>query len=97
MPLARFLETRDASRLLVFCDEDAETANPVAALAAVVPAPGIDVVVGPEGGFAEAERKALTAAPSVVRLSLGPRILRADTAAIAALTLVMATLGDWQA
>jgi 16S rRNA (uracil1498-N3)-methyltransferase len=92
--LDRFLAERDASRLLVFCDEDAETASPLAALSAQKPA-GIDVVIGPEGGFAPEERTALLKQPHVLRLSLGPRILRADTAAVAALALVQATLGDW--
>jgi 16S rRNA (uracil1498-N3)-methyltransferase len=54
------------------------------------------VLVGPEGGFAEEERAALLKQPNVVRLALGPRILRADTAAVAALTLVQAALGDWR-
>ena len=55
------------------------------------------MLIGPEGGFDPAERAALLALPSVVRLSLGPRILRADTAAVAALTLVQAIAGDWRA
>jgi 16S rRNA (uracil1498-N3)-methyltransferase len=54
------------------------------------------VLIGPEGGFAEPERKALLARGRVVRLSLGPRILRADTAAVAALALVQAARGDWR-
>jgi 16S rRNA (uracil1498-N3)-methyltransferase len=54
------------------------------------------VLIGPEGGFAEDERAVLLKRPNVVRLSLGPRILRADTAAVAALTLVQAVLGDWR-
>ena len=53
------------------------------------------VLIGPEGGFAEDERALLLRQPNVVRLALGPRILRADTAAVAALTLVQAVLGDW--
>jgi 16S rRNA (uracil1498-N3)-methyltransferase len=52
--------------------------------------------VGPEGGFAEPERTALARLPNVLRLALGPRILRADTAAVAALALVDAVLGDWR-
>lgn len=52
-------------------------------------------MVGPEGGFDERERAAILAVPRVLRLSLGPRVLRADTAAVAALTLIQATLGDW--
>ena len=56
---------------------------------------GVDVLVGPEGGFAEDERANLLRQPHTLRLSLGPRILRADTAAVAALTLVQTVLGDW--
>ena len=55
------------------------------------------VLIGPEGGFAEEEREALRKRPNVVRIALGPRILRADTAAVAALALVQAVLGDWRA
>ena len=54
------------------------------------------MLIGPEGGFAEDERAALLKLPNIVRLSLGPRILRADTAAVAALALVQAVLGDWK-
>ena len=99
----------DAERLLVFCDEDAEVKDPVAALAAARPqatallpaeavrhAVSLAVLIGPEGGFAEDEREALSKLPNVVRLALGPRILRADTAAVAALALVQAVLGDWR-
>ena len=95
----RMLAGRDGGRLLVFCDEDAETRDPVAALAphrAATGATPVDVLVGPEGGFADRERVALLAVPNVVRLALGPRILRADTAAVAALALVGAVLGDWR-
>jgi 16S rRNA (uracil1498-N3)-methyltransferase len=85
----------------VFCDEDAELTDPVAALAAAqrdagAGAPALAVLVGPEGGFAAAEHAALTRLPNVVRLALGPRILRADTAAVAALALVQGVLGDWR-
>ena len=87
-------------RLLVFCDEDAEVKDPVAALAAArasYDAPvSVAVLIGPEGGFAPAERAALLSLTRVVRLALGPRILRADTAAVAALALVQAVLGDWR-
>jgi 16S rRNA (uracil1498-N3)-methyltransferase len=54
------------------------------------------VLIGPEGGFAEGERAALLKRANVVRLALGPRILRADTAAVAALALVQTVLGDWR-
>ncbi|MCC6776871.1 MAG: 16S rRNA (uracil(1498)-N(3))-methyltransferase [Hyphomicrobiales bacterium] len=97
LPLERLLASRDPRRLLVFCDEDAPVKDPVTALAAAGSGrAGIDVMVGPEGGFAEEERTALLAQPTAVRLALGPRILRADTAAVAALTLVGAVLGDWR-
>jgi 16S rRNA (uracil1498-N3)-methyltransferase len=87
----------DAGRLLVFCDEDADVKDPVAALAAAARAGlPLAVLIGPEGGFAEEERKALLERPNVVRIALGPRILRADTAAVAALALVQAALGDWR-
>ena len=97
--LERALAARDPDRLLVFCDEEAEVQDPVAALAAQrqgLPTMPLAVLVGPEGGFAEDERAALLRQPNVVRIALGPRILRADTAAVAALTLVQAVLGDWK-
>jgi 16S rRNA (uracil1498-N3)-methyltransferase len=93
-PLDRFLAARNPERLLVFCDEATDVADPLQALRAR-PVAGVDVLVGPEGGFSEEERTLLLRQPQVLRLSLGPRILRADTAAVAALTLVQAALGDW--
>jgi len=96
MPLARYLDTREGERLLIFCDEAAEVANPFEALRkGRNGSRGIDVLVGPEGGFAEEERKILSRQPRILRLSLGPRTLRADTAGVAALALVQAVLGDW--
>jgi 16S rRNA (uracil1498-N3)-methyltransferase len=92
-PLTAFLASRDARRLLVFCDESADEADPIAALKAAPPHAGIDVLIGPEGGFTEAERLALLEQGTVVRLSLGPRILRADTAGVAALALIEAAFG----
>jgi 16S rRNA (uracil1498-N3)-methyltransferase len=95
--LDRFLEKRETSRLLVFCDEAADIGNPIKALQQGISATeGIDVVVGPEGGFADEERALLLRQPRTLRLSLGPRILRADTAGVAALALVQAALGDWR-
>jgi 16S rRNA (uracil1498-N3)-methyltransferase len=96
VPLERYLGERDAQRLLVFCDEAAEIADPLAALkSAKADGRGIDVLIGPEGGFAEDERESLLRQPHTLRLCLGPRILRADTAGVAALALVQAALGDW--
>jgi 16S rRNA (uracil1498-N3)-methyltransferase len=94
-PLQRWLSQREVRRLLIFCDEAAEVANPVAALQAEAAPDGVDVLIGPEGGFAEEERALLLRQPRTLRLSLGPRILRADTAAVAALALVQAVLGNW--
>ena len=95
--LDRFLEKRETSRLLVFCDEAADIGNPIEALQQGLTATaGIDVLIGPEGGFAEEERALLLRQPRTLRLSLGPRILRADTAGVAALALVQAALGDWR-
>jgi 16S rRNA (uracil1498-N3)-methyltransferase len=94
--LDRYLSQRKAERLLVFCDEAADVINPLQALQRGQTASnGIDVLVGPEGGFAEEERAILLRQPNILRLSLGPRVLRADTAAVAALALVQAALGDW--
>jgi len=94
--LDRFLEKRETSRLLVFCDEAADITNPIEALQqGLTAAEGIDILIGPEGGFAEEERALLLRQPKTLRLSLGPRILRADTAGVAALALVQAALGDW--
>ena len=96
--LDRFLAQRaDGPRLLVFCDEDAEIADPVAALqgARAAASQGVDLLVGPEGGFSADERDLLLRQPRILRLALGPRIMRADTAAVAALALVQAVAGDW--
>jgi len=84
-----------AERRMIFCDEAAEAASPIAALSGIVAGP-LAVIVGPEGGFDDSERKLLHAQPYATAISLGPRIMRADTAAVAALALVNATLGDWR-
>lgn len=98
--LEKLLQGWDATRKLIFCDEDAETANPIDALATLRradgSAPPLAVLIGPEGGFSQAERTMLLGLPFVTRIALGPRILRADTAAIAALSVVNAVLGDWR-
>jgi 16S rRNA (uracil1498-N3)-methyltransferase len=101
LPFERVIAERDPARLLVFCDEDVEVQDPVATLAAACRGAGpgalpLAVLVGPEGGFAAAERAALIGLPNIVRLGLGPRVLRADTAAVAALALVQSVLGDWR-
>lgn len=88
-----------SERRLVFCDEDARPGDPVAALRASCEGnapPPLAVLVGPEGGFDPAERRMLLAVPGAIAISLGPRILRADTAAVAALAVVQTALGDWR-
>jgi len=84
----------DKDRRLIFCDESAETNNPLAALQAIRET-RIGLLVGPEGGFSDEERKQLRALPFVTAIPLGPRILRADTAAVAALAVIQASIGDW--
>jgi 16S rRNA (uracil1498-N3)-methyltransferase len=94
--LEHLLDGWDGDRRLVFCDEDAAGDGPLAALQSERQAGRIGVLVGPEGGFSDEERELLRARPFVTAIPLGPRILRADTAAVAALALVQATLGDWR-
>ena len=93
--LARLFDQWDPARRLIFCDEAAPLRDPILALKGIAPGP-LAVLIGPEGGFSEAERAVLAASPHTVRISLGPRIMRADTAAVAALALVNAVLGDWR-
>ena len=95
-PIAFSQTLAEADRLLIFCDEASDLDSSLEALRAASQSRSVAVLIGPEGGFAEDERGALLRRANVVRLSLGPRILRADTAAVAALALVQATLGDWQ-
>lgn len=89
-PLARVLDGWEEGRALVFCDE--VRAGPAAGWDAVPPGPA-GIVIGPEGGFDDAERARLSRTGHPV--SLGPRVLRADTAAVAALTLWQSRFGDW--
>jgi 16S rRNA (uracil1498-N3)-methyltransferase len=112
LAFAKMISAREPNRLLIFCDESADMASPIAVLSAARVAPDailplvmgsasntsepLAVLIGPEGGFSDGERDTLLTLPNVVRLSLGPRILRADTAAVAALAVVQAVLGDWK-
>jgi 16S rRNA (uracil1498-N3)-methyltransferase len=93
--LGDLLKDWDKDRRLIFADEAALTASPLDALAAQGPGP-LAVLIGPEGGFEPEERTALLRQPFVVPISLGPRVMRADTAAVACLALVNAVLGDWR-
>lgn len=91
----RLLAEWPAERALIFADEGAESASPLEALKALR-GREIGLLVGPEGGFDESERARLHAHSQVTAISLGPRILRADTAAVAALAVIQATIGDWR-
>jgi len=90
--LATILEDWDPVRRLMFCDE---TGGAPVIGAVTRPGPWA-ILIGPEGGFSPEERDRLRALPSTTAVSLGPRILRADTAAIAAMTLWQAAVGDWE-
>ncbi len=90
-PLARFLEQRDTERPLYFADE----AGGDTVAGAFKPGPAL-ILTGPEGGFTDDERCLIRAAPNAVAVSLGPRILRAETAALACLSAYMALAGDWR-
>ena len=90
-PLARFLAERDAKRTVYFADEGGGES----AATALRPGPSV-ILTGPEGGFTDEERAAIRAAPNSIAISLGPRILRAETAALASLTAYMALAGDWR-
>lgn len=91
--LDRLLDTWPADRRILWCDETKAGAQ--VALSGAARGPWA-ILIGPEGGFSDTEQKRLRAMPQVLPVSLGPRILRADTAAVAALTLWQANLGDWQ-
>ena len=90
--LGRLLDTWPTDRRLMFCNE---TMLGAATVLAGQSRGQWAILIGPEGGFSEAERTRLRALPSALPVSLGPRILRADTAAVAALTLWQSALGDW--
>ncbi len=93
--LDRMLDAWDPARRLVFCDEGGGVPAMLDALREAPDGPGA-ILIGPEGGFAPEEGERLRALPYVTAVSLGPRILRADTAAISALALWQAALGDWR-
>lgn len=85
---------QEPERRIIFCDEDEAGADAISILHALPKSP-LAVLIGPEGGFSPEERAELQALPFVTSIPLGPRILRADTAAVAALALVQAAVGDW--
>lgn len=91
--LEKILAGWEKGRSLVYCDESMVDHNPLASLK-TLKAPAA-VLVGPEGGFTDEEKALLKSKAFVIPISLGPRIMRADTAAIAVLSLVQALAGDW--
>jgi 16S rRNA (uracil1498-N3)-methyltransferase len=96
--LDRLLAKWPADRRLIFCDEGEDVRDPITALRSKIganPAP-LAVLIGPEGGFDEGERRLINSVPQAIAISLGPRILRADTAAVAALAVVQSAVGDWR-
>ncbi|TDK37546.1 16S rRNA (uracil(1498)-N(3))-methyltransferase [Rhizobium deserti] len=93
--LVDLLEAWPEDRRIVFCDEGDQGQNPLPILSAIKETK-LALLVGPEGGFSEDERAMLRALPFVTAIPLGPRILRADTAAVAALAVLQATVGDWR-
>ncbi|MFC3570497.1 16S rRNA (uracil(1498)-N(3))-methyltransferase [Paracoccus simplex] len=93
VPLARLLDGWDAGRRILWADE--ALAGPAQVLSGLPRGPWA-ILIGPEGGWSESERKRLSAMDCVTRIGLGPRILRADTAAVASLALWQAALGDWR-
>jgi 16S rRNA (uracil1498-N3)-methyltransferase len=95
MKLDTALTSWDTGRQLIFCDEDHATHDPLEALSGLT-GKKIAVLIGPEGGFSDEERRRLRSLSFVTPIPLGPRILRADTAAVAALAVVQAVIGDWR-
>jgi len=91
LALKHLLDHRDSSRTLYFADEAGGEWAPDAFTAGACM-----ILTGPEGGFTDEERASIRAAPNTVAVSLGPRILRAETAALAALAAYMAVAGDWR-
>lgn len=82
-------------RCLIYCDEHSDKKSTIERLRSVKSS-SLALLIGPEGGFSPEENELLLKQPFVLPISLGPRIMRADTAAVAALALIQATLGDWQ-
>ncbi len=94
-PLATALANWAPSKPLIFCDEGG-AAKPMAEVLPSLSGKGAGVLIGPEGGFSPRERDMLKGLPYVIAITLGPRILRAETAAVSALTLWQSLVGDWR-
>jgi len=93
--LSEVLAHWDTSRQIIFCDEGVQTNNPIAELNAQT-AEKFALLIGPEGGFSNQEREILRSLKHVTPIPLGPRILRADTALVAVMAVLQATIGDWE-
>ncbi len=93
--LDQVLADWEGERTLIWCDESRPGEDPLAVLSKLTPG-ALAVLIGPEGGFSDGEREALRRNGNAHAVGLGPRIMRADTAAVAALALVQAMLGDWK-
>lgn len=107
VPLAKALDGWDAGRPLIYADEAGDDATqpwggasgraaPLASVVANLQTEKLALLIGPEGGFSPEERRMLRALPFVKPVSLGPRILRAETAVIAALSVIQSAWGDWR-
>ncbi len=92
--LEKILDQWNKQKTLIYCDESAPVKNPIKALQSISKGP-VTILVGPEGGFNHQEQERLRSLSFVTAISLGPRIMRADTAAVAVLSLVNAVIGDW--
>ncbi len=93
----KFINEWNTDIPLIFCDESHAGDNPLPLLQNLPKHPDgkVGLIIGPEGGFSEQERAVLHKLPYVVSIPLGPRILRADTAAVAAMAILQSTIGDW--
>lgn len=95
MKLSQLLSDWDETRQIIFCDEGTETNNPLSQLR-TQSTEKFALLIGPEGGFSAQERETLQSLNHVTPIPLGPRILRADTALVAAMAVLQATIGDWE-
>jgi 16S rRNA (uracil1498-N3)-methyltransferase len=93
--LKDLLDTWPQDRRIIYCDEGDAGQNPLPILRGITETK-LALLVGPEGGFSEEERELVRARSFITPIPLGPRILRADTAAVAALAVIQAAIGDWK-
>lgn len=95
LKLEQLIERVEAERTLILCSERSSEGNPIKTLQLVMNKEKVAILVGPEGGFSNEEADKIVSLENCVSITLGPRILRAETAAISAITLVQSVLGDW--